>query len=224
MPAHTKQLPQTALADPEWIAAQSLADWLTHTEQKRAQGFVSPLRRRDWLAGRLALKRLLWEDWGIAPTSCTVGTDGVAPYLDVPSLAHINWSLSHSGGWGAATWADTRLEGTAGVDIQEIRRAHPRLAARILSADEHAQHDVWREHLGHTEALLLVWAIKEAAIKARRLPWGRALSSISVRLTGDGTAQVTLPHEPCAFAARYARQGLFWTARAVCPLSPGAGL
>ena len=168
------------------------------------------------------MKRLAWQDWGITPRHCTVGTDGLAPCLSVPGLEHINWTLSHSSGWGAASWADTHAEGTAGVDIQEIRPTHPRLAARILGADEHAQHNVWREHLGHDEALLLVWAIKEAAIKARRLPWGHALSSIAVRLNADGTAQVTLPHEPCAFAARYARHGEFWVARAVRPLpTPG---
>ncbi len=211
------------LAAPDWIAAQALSDWLTEAEQQRLSEFVSPTRQRDWLAGRLAMKRLVWETWGIAPNTCAIITDGVAPCINMPGLAHINWTLSHSGGWGAASWADTRTEGTVGVDIQEIRQAHPRLAARILNADEHAQHNLWRELLGHTEALLLVWAIKEAAIKARRLPWGRALSSLSVRLTGGGMAQVTLPGEPCACAARYARQGLFWAARAVRPLPAHGG-
>jgi len=222
MPTPSPNLPQTLTVSPEWIAAQTLAHWLTEAEQQRLGGFASPARQRDWLAGRLAVKRLAWQDWGITPRHCTVGTDGLAPCLSVPGLEHINWTLSHSSGWGAASWADTHAEGTAGVDIQEIRPTHPRLAARILGADEHAQHNVWREQLGHHEALLLVWAIKEAAIKARRLPWGHALSSIAVRLNADGTAQVTLPHEPCAFAARYARYGEFWVARAVRPLpTPG---
>ncbi len=210
-------MPQTMLAAPDWIDAQSLGDWLTDTEQKRAQGFASPLRRRDWLAGRLALKRLLWEDWGVPPTRCTVGTDGVAPHLDIPLLAHLNWSLSHSGGWGAATWANTPTEGTAGLDIQQIRPVHARLAARILSDQEQTQHSAWAARLGHAEALLLVWALKEAAIKARRLPWGRALKSISVRLTEGQAAEITLPQEPCVFHAEYQRHGDLWVARAIRP-------
>jgi phosphopantetheinyl transferase len=221
---HSLELPQTLTVSPEWVATQTLTHWLTEAEQQRLRGFASPGRQRDWVAGRLAVKRLAWQEWGIAPLHCTVGTDGLAPCLSVPGMEQINWTLSHSSGWGAASWADTSAEGTAGVDIQEIRQAHPRLAARILGADEHAQHSIWREQLGHDEAILLIWAIKEAAIKARRLPWGRALSSIHVRLAGDGTALVTLPHEPCAFAAHYARNGLFWAARAVRPPSPRPGL
>lgn len=178
--------------------------------------FVSPGRRRDWLAGRLAAKRLLWEDWNIAPQLHPVGMDGVAPCLAVPGLDPINWSLSHSGGWGAATWADTGTQGTAGVDIQHIRPVHPRLSARILCEEERIRHTHLQIYLGHTEAILLVWALKEAAIKARRLPWGRALSSIHVQLTGIRTAQITLPDEPYAFEGQYARHGEFWVARAIC--------
>lgn len=222
MQMHGFNLTQTLLAAPNWIAAQNITDWLTEAEQRRMGEFASPTRQRDWLAGRLAMKRLAWEDWSIAPLVCTVGTDGIAPHIDAPGLERINWSLSHSGGWGAASWADTQTEGTAGVDIQQIRPVHRGLAARILGKGERAQHDAWREQWGHDEAVLLVWALKEAAIKARRLPWGRALSSIAVRLTEGQAAEITLPDEPRVFRANYARHGEFWVARAVRPLpAPG---
>lgn len=212
------ELPQTLPVGPDWIAMQTPSAWLTEAEQQRGREFVSPIRRRDWLAGRLAIKRLLWTDWNISPAACAVGTDGTAPCLDVPGLEHINWSLSHSKGWGAASWADTRTEGTVGVDIQHIRPVHPGLAARLLCEEECVQHSFRREQWGHDEAILLVWALKEAAIKARRLPWGHVLKSITVRLTEGQTAQITLPGEPHPFAGCYARHGAFWVARVVRPL------
>lgn len=220
MHTHGHGLPQTSLAAPDWITAQVLGDWLTEEEQQRLNEFASPLRRRDWQAGRLAAKRLLRDQWNIAPGTCAVSTNGVAPCLDAPGLDGINWSLSHSGGWGAASWAHTRTEGTVGVDIQQIRAVHGGLAARILGMQERAQHDQRRAQWRYDEALLLVWALKEAAIKARRLPWGRALSSIAVRLTAEGQAAITLPEEAQAFAGSYVRYGAFWVARVLCPPHP----
>lgn len=217
MHMHGWELPQTRCAAPDWIAGQALGDWLSEEEQQRLTEFAAPARRRDWLAGRLAAKRLLREQWHGAPAGCTVGTDGVAPCLDVPGLEGINWSLSHSGGWGAASWADTRVEGTVGVDIQQIRAVHGGLAARILGEEEQVQQEALRKQWGHDGAVLLVWTLKEAAIKARRLLWGRALSSIAVHVAAGQTASVTLPDEPEAFAGRYVRQGEFWVARVVRP-------
>ncbi len=219
MHLHRLGLPQTLLASPDWIAAQTPAAWLTEHEMRRSNEFAAPTRRRDWQAGRLAAKRLLHDEWAIAPRTCAVGTDGIAPRLDAPGLENINWSLSHSAGWGAASWADTHAQGTVGIDIQQIRAVHAGLAARILGEQECVRHTYLQIDLGHDEAILLVWALKEAAIKARRLPWGRALSSIHVQITSAHTAQISLPDEPQMFSASYLRHGSFWVARALRPPS-----
>jgi len=215
-------LSQTTLAPPEWVSAQDIALWLTASEQARWQEFASEARRRDWLAGRLAAKRLLRETQGIAPLQCVIGRDGLAPAAEGAEMGRLNLSLSHSAGLGAASWADTWAQGTVGIDAQIIRPVHPGLAARILGTTEH---ETWQDTLhlagGQDNALLLFWALKEAALKARRLPWGRALREIAVTLSSDGAARITLPGEETPFAATYARIGAWWIARAVRP-SPGS--
>lgn len=202
------ELPQTRLAAPEWIAAQTLSRWLTRRELADCDHSPSPRRRADRLAGRLAAKRLLLEDLGIAPLSCEIGSDGLAPV--VAGLARpLNLSLSHSAGVGAAAWAETAREGTVGIDVQRIRPVHTGLRARALNADEQAQ----------DMDTLLFWALKEAAIKARRQRWERALRDMEVTAhptdADSGTAAIWDGAQ--MLTAAWTRRGDFWLARALLP-------
>lgn len=204
-------LKQTQMVSAEWAAAQDAGLWLTSWEQERGQSFSSMRRRADWLAGRLAVKKLLWEQWDIAPLSCEVGTDGVAPVLAGLRMPAVNISLSHCAERGAASW-EHNAQGTVGVDIQQVRPVHRHLAGRILSSGERGQDadaDVTR--------LLLFWALKEAAIKACRRPYRRALREIAVTLRMDGTASITLPGAEHPLAAEYIWTDGAWLARAVLP-------
>lgn len=207
-------LPRTAVADADWIAAQDIALWLTPGERVVSDGWRSETRRSEWLAGRLAAKRLLLQDLKIAPLFWSVGRDGVAPALDGLTLPNTLLSLSHSGGMGAATLSDLCGEGSAGIDIQRIRPVHPGLCARVFTPSEREQ---IAERFGaedSADGMLLLWALKESAIKARRLPWGRSLQSVEVRLTGAGESEILLPGET-PMAAQYERYGDWWLARAV---------
>jgi phosphopantetheinyl transferase len=199
-------IPRTLVAAPEWIAAQDPSHWLTSEELAGCLAPASSRRRVDRLAGRLALKRLLRQTFGVAPLSYVIGSDGPAPVLcRWPGPAGLTVSLSHSAGRGAASWAWEDGEGAVGVDVQHIRPAHPGLAARVLTEGERTQ----------AADVLLFWALKEAAIKARRQPWGRALNEIVVTLGAErGAAGIVIPGEP-PLAARYARRGDWWLARAV---------
>ena len=215
-------LPRTIIAPAEWIAVQDKASWLTPSELAVFGGWRSDIRRTEWLAGRLAAKRLLLQELAVAPLSWSVGRDGVAPSCDGLGLPNTLLSLSHSGGWGAATLSDLRTEGSAGVDIQCIRPVHPRLCVRVFTPDERAQITARFGVEDSTEGMLLLWALKEAAIKARRLPWGGALKSIQVRLNAAGESEIFLPGEPPQ-TARYERHGDWWLARAVLPPRPNPG-
>lgn len=205
-------LPKTILAPAEWVAAQDPAHWLIARELIHCASAAASRRRTDRLAGRLAVKRLLSETFDVDPLTYEIGAEGPAPAL-------INWhgprnvviSLSHSHGLGAASWEWAEKEGAVGVDAQHIRLAHPGLTARVLTAQEREQ----------GADVLLLWALKEAAIKARRRAWGRALREIEVTLdtpqTEWGTAQIVLPNEPplCAHYTRHQeRQENWWLARA----------
>ena len=205
---------RTVTASRGWIAAQELRAWLTASEQSVFGGWRSETRRSEWLAGRLAAKLLLLEDLNILPLSWSVGRDGVAPSLNGLDLPHTLLSLSHSGGIGAATLSDSRTEGSAGIDIQRIRPVHPGLCARVFTPAEQAQ---IAAHFGTEDSakgMLLFWALKEAAIKARRLPWGQSLQSVEVRLTGAGESEIFLPGE-LPQIAQHEQHGDWWLARAV---------
>ena len=202
-------LPNTMVAAPDWVTAQNPADWLALSEIVAWKHWPSPKRRAEWLAGRLAAKRLLRDTYGTDPLACQIVREGVAPVARGGCPASLVLSLSHSGGLGAASFCPA-AEGTVGVDVQQIRPVRPGLAARVLSASERAQ-------IGTPEEVLLLWALKEAAIKARRLPWGRALRDLEVRLTEPGLAEITVPGE-AAQAAAYARvAGGWWLARSIRP-------
>lgn len=214
-------IPQTVLAGPDWIEQQDPAAWLTEQEQTVWAAFASPKRRSDWLAGRLAAKRLLQNAFAVAPLDCRIGREGVAPCAWGQVPPGLNLSLSHSGGLGAASWAWTETQGTVGLDLQQLRPVSPRLAARILTDDETAQ---WQALFPANDqsisdrngGLLLFWTLKEAALKARRRPWTGALRDLRVSLSSPGHAAILVPGETPMVAA-YERQETAWLARALRP-------
>ena len=209
-------LPQTLVVLPEWMRAQNLRLWLTPGEREVYAAWASEKRKSEWLAGRLAAKRLLWEEFGISPLDWQVGRDGAAPAiigLEVPNIA---LSLSHSGGSGAATVSNTCTEGTAGVDIQRVRPVHPGLRARVFTDNERRQIASQFGSEDSADGMLLFWALKEAAIKARRQAWGRSLQEIEVHFGEPGFSKVVIKDE-AAFRGQFVRVGAWWLARAVKP-------
>jgi phosphopantetheinyl transferase len=207
-------LPQTIIATPEWIASQDPTEWLTDDELAAWASWRFPKRRTEWLAGRLASKKLVQDTLGLGPREFTVGREGDAPCLIGPILPEISLSLSHSAGLGAATHSDKILEGTAGIDVQRVRPVHTGLGVRVFTAAERRQ---IAAHFGSEEDLegmLLLWALKEAAIKARRIAWGRSLQDIEVRLAEGNKAMISMTGEK-PMAAAYAWLDGWWLARAV---------
>ena len=209
-------LPKTVVVAPEWVMAQTPSLWLTPSEREVYAAWAPGKRKSEWLAGRLAAKKLLQEEIGVSPLDWQVGRDGVAPTVighDVPDVA---LSLSHSDGWGAATYSDTRTEGSAGIDVQRVRPVHPGLCARVFTHGERRQIAAHFGSENSADGMLLFWALKEAAIKARRQAWGRALQAIEVHLGHPGSGTVHVEGEP-AFAAQFVRLDGWWLARVVKP-------
>ena len=208
------ELPQTYLARPDWASAQEPADWLTPAEILVWASWPSAKRRGEWLAGRLAAKRLLREAFGLEPLACEIGKEGVAPVVHGLERPSVRLSLSHCAGLGAASWSDAGDEGTVGVDAQWVRPVHPGLRDRVFRAEEQAQIAARFGSADDPAGLLLLWAIKEAAIKARRAAWGRALRDIGVTLDEEGAAVVEIAGE-APMSAAYVLEGNWWVARVV---------
>jgi phosphopantetheinyl transferase len=210
-------LPKTVVVQPQWVTVQTPSLWLTPSERDVYAAWASEERKSEWLAGRLAAKKLLREELGLPPLDWQVGRDGVAPAIIGRDLPSLTLSLSHSAGMGAATLSDTHAEGSAGIDVQRVRPVHPGLCARVFTPEERQQIAAQFGSEDSPDGMLLLWALKEAAIKARRQVWGRPLQNICVRLGHPGFAEIDTEGEP-VFPAQYERLGNWWLARAVRPV------
>jgi 4'-phosphopantetheinyl transferase len=107
--------------------------WLGPTEAARHQRFVRPQRRRQFLAGRVLLRRMLGQLLAMSPNQIElIEQPGQAPLLDC-AQANPGFSLSHSGPWvGCAVSAETGL----GLDIEvvNLERDIDALAEQAFSA------------------------------------------------------------------------------------------
>ena len=121
------------------VATQPLAlGELSAGERAAFDRVAGSLRRRDWLLGRSALKRVL---------------DGAD--TSTVSFPHPRLSLSHSAGVAVAVGADARGQAGMGVDFEASRPTDRRTARFFLHEDERLD-----------DELLRLWTVKEALFKA----------------------------------------------------------
>ncbi|WSQ10893.1 4'-phosphopantetheinyl transferase superfamily protein [Streptomyces sp. NBC_01231] len=152
---------------------------LTEAERRRGAQFAHTLPARRFRRSRLAVRHLLGERLGVAPSELRIASlPGGKPYLpDHPGL-HVNWSRSEG-----LLLLGASGSGPIGVDI-EWQRPVPTpldvLAAvyPALPAD------------AGPESFLPAWTLLEAAVKAT----GRGLSrgAREVDLQFDATGEVAL--------------------------------
>nr|BBD17765.1 4'-phosphopantetheinyl transferase [Streptomyces orinoci] len=135
-------------------------------ERRLAQAML-PFRRREFLAGRRALRQAL------AAAGCPAGeilyATGRRPRLPAGAAG----SLTHSGGLAVALAAGTRRFRALGCDL-ELRGLPLAAAHLVLGEDERA----WAE--GSASVLHAAFSAKEAAFKAfgALLPAGRAPTTL----------------------------------------------
>ncbi|HED04910.1 MAG TPA: 4'-phosphopantetheinyl transferase superfamily protein [Candidatus Fraserbacteria bacterium] len=195
--------------------------WLAGEELAQLARLRSPWRRRDWLAGRLAAKRLIRRylahelRLSLALSQILIGYEALGqPRASLASPAGERWpqaadllkelslSLAHSEGWGLAALSGA---GEIGVDLQRVRPLRVGLAQRILSPSERARL-AERFSCREPAALLLYWTLKEAALKALgfglRLPM-RAVQVELARQSGRARLRIELPGGPRYAVAAY---------------------
>ncbi len=159
-------------------AAQTLANptsFLAPEECDTLATLRFPKRRRDWLLGRLTLKRLVAHhtarrmrrelplsqiiverDPSGAP--CIRGADSAFPAGCV--------SLSHSCGVAVAALCDAPNQ-VVGVDLERIEQRHPSFASDFLSDEERIT--LLETTMAHDLLVTTLWSAKEAAVKALRV-------------------------------------------------------
>ena len=135
---------------------------LSPAERKRASGFARLQDRVRFVATRIALRKLLGERLGCAPSEVAIVFGAhEKPELAPPRSLHFN--VAHSRERGLIAIANVPV----GVDVEWIDRAidWPPLAARVLHPDERAVlATMSEEHAAH--GFFTHWARKEAVLKA----------------------------------------------------------
>jgi 4'-phosphopantetheinyl transferase len=176
-------------------ALETPGTWLAPGEERFAAGLRFPKRRRDWLLGRLAAKRLvqrfLAERGGeVLLTAITLEREPAgAPLvrvndMAVPDIGPGQLSLTHS--HGVAMAALSLTPGTRiGVDLEHVERRSPGFADDFLSDDERCRVRSASAGEARDRVVTTLWSAKEAAVKAL----GTGLSVDARRL------QVTLGDE-----------------------------
>jgi enterobactin synthetase component D len=130
-----------------------------HPDERAAADRLGPIRRRDWIAGRAAL-RALFAAAGAAPDAPLAADDRGAPVVPAGWVA----SISHKRGLAAAILAPDR-GWTVGVDVEHARPPRLDLGTRILTdAEQLAASALPAAERGRRTTL--AFAIKEAVYKA----------------------------------------------------------
>lgn len=177
---------------------------LTPAEAGRYSAFRLEKRRCEWLAGRLAAKRLLSEAEGGAPlASFEIGMDAYGR----PACGSRLVSISHSNGWALAAYKP----GCAflGADLEQVQERHPAWYRDYFHPSELPAPD--------PSAATRLWAVKEALMKALGLglmvdPLDIAETPGGIKLRGKALARYAEMGSPAfAVETREFPEG-FWTA------------
>ncbi|MBA4396444.1 MAG: hypothetical protein C0394_03555 [Syntrophus sp. (in: bacteria)] len=168
---------------------------LSPLEQERFER-MGKVRRKSYLAGRLALKHLarkLAQGDSVTPASAihTTMPDGKRPCCPVPgSDSPVFCSLSHDRRYAIAV-AD---EEAIGVDVEKIS-ARVLKAGRIYMEKEELALTA-ASSLGEMEASMRVWCIKEGIAKMMDRPLAACWASVRVQATGRFESRLSVDGIP----------------------------
>jgi len=180
----------TQIGDGEPLAQ----DMLAPAEREEYARLGHPLRRREWLGARVALKTILLRRGCIGEAvECEIGKDArgrpeivFAP--GVPASTVAVCSISHQGRFACVAISNS-MQARIGVDIEEIS---PRLlrVAEALAEDR----QVLLRFRSVEERLAILWAMKEGCAKALGGGIEMALRSVQCEETVEGRHRVRTDH------------------------------
>jgi 4'-phosphopantetheinyl transferase len=162
------------------LARAELAATLSNDERARAGRFMSAAHGDEYIAAHGMMRHLLAERLACVPPSLSFvfGPHG-KPRL--AEAGHIEFNLSHSGGYAALGIA----RGAAvGIDIEEMRPITENIAARFFSPAEVRALDALPTS-DRARGFFHCWTRKEAVIKMTGQGLARRLDSFDVSLGPD---------------------------------------
>lgn len=178
---------------------------LVEAERERLAAFGSARRRREYALGRTAARELLAERLDLAPAEVPLVTaeDG-APQVE-GSPWHV--SIAHTATAEALHAVAAAAPRPVGVDLETIRPRRPDLY-RFLRHPEEGDL-LARLPYAPEVAPVLVWALKEATLKAMRTGLRCSPKRLLLTMGAPGEARALLDGEK-DWALRYAeREGCF---------------
>lgn len=163
-----------------WSRRDVLLAGLREEERAIFDAFQVEKRASDWLGGRIAAKRAVQRELGLAFSQLAVlpserDSDRGLPLVFVGGarLETLHVTISHAGGLAAA-WAGGAR---AGLDLERVERRAPSFEALFLDEDARAE----LEHLTPDERARAVtrrWCVTEAIGKARGVGLARPFSEL----------------------------------------------
>jgi 4'-phosphopantetheinyl transferase len=171
------------------LSQDSLArrrDLLSKDELAKADRFIVPRPRIQYIACRSALRILVASQLGCQPTEVCFEYQRLGkPQIDIVKTGcrdqakSLHFNVSHSGQWGLIALSQAPV----GVDLEKLQ---PRINAKslmsqVVSQTEQAQ---W-QNLGsaqHSEQIIRLWVCKEALLKAMGLGIAECLQQVSFQL------------------------------------------
>ncbi len=192
------QLPDDIRLRTEAFDAAEADAWpalLSDEERARYEAFRTEGRKREFLLGRVALRRLL------APSAIPLRVTEAGAVEVIGAPWHV--SLAHSNDRSVAVVGRRRV----GVDLERVRACSPRAIDFVLRPDERALLDTLP--MDRERAFVLCWALKEAVLKA--LGTGLRRAPKKVRLEVDAAAQkaVARAWDESRWEARFEETGGF---------------
>lgn len=153
---HAREQPVMALG-------QAPPGLLSPAEETVLAGLTMVPRRRKWLLGRWAAKRLLGE-LGVRGTSIFNDAAGVPFVVQEDKVrSPLSLSISHRGDWGLAAVA--RAPGvTIGADLETVEPRDPALVRQFFSEAEAER--VAKAGSESDRTVARIWSAKEAVLKA----------------------------------------------------------
>ena len=197
--------------DIKWrvVSADSAADdpsvALPRDELARMETFGHADRRRGFAFGRMAARSLLAERLDVAPVDVplVVASDGGV----VVEGHSIHVSISHAGHGDGAQSIALIADRPIGVDLEEIVPRRDDLYRRILHPDEYGL--LKTLGLGHNDATVLLWSLKESVLKGLRTGFRRSAQTVRLDDLSDGTGHAHMDDGP-SWNLRYTRLEGFW--------------
>ena len=168
-------------AAPE-LAAQLAA---LHPAERELAAAMTPIRQREWVAGRTALREALRRE-ALLDGEPLLRDDRGAPQLPAAAAG----SVSHKGSWAAALVAPRQPGCTLGVDLEDAAGPRVDISRRVLTERELVTLDRLSGDARRAQ-LALRFSLKEAIYKAID-PWVRRYVGFrEVELVLDGESSGT---------------------------------